>query len=111
MELKRGDLVIVSAAGDFGKPRPAVVVQADVLNQTDTGSVVLALVTSTLREAPLLRLDLAPRSDNGLHKPSQVMVDKLQTVRRERVGECIGRLSEKELVALNRLLAFVVGLG
>ena len=56
-------------------------------------------------------MDLSPRPDNGLREPSQLMVDKLLTVRRERIGECVGRLSERELVVLNRLLAFVVGLG
>jgi mRNA interferase MazF len=108
--MRRGDLVTVAAPGDYGKPRPAVVIQGDVINQADPDSVILALMTGTLRDAPLLRLTVDPTSANGLHKPSQVMVDKLVTVRREKVGNTIGRLSDSELLELNRLLALIVGL-
>ncbi len=108
--MRRGELVTVAAPGDYGKPRPAVVIQGDVLNQADPDSVILALMTGTLRDAPLLRLTVAPTSANGLQKPSQVMVDKLVTVRREKVGNTIGRLSDSELLELNRLLALIVGL-
>ncbi len=108
--MRRGDLVTVAAPGDYGKPRPAVVIQGDVLNQADSDSVILALMTGTLRDAPLLRLTVDPTSANGLRKPSQVMVDKLVTVRREKVGNTIGRLSDQELLELNRLLALVIGL-
>ncbi len=108
--MRRGDLVTVAAPGDYGKPRPAVVIQGDVLNQADSDSVILALMTGTLRDAPLLRLTVDPTSANGLQKPSQVMVDKLVTVRREKVGNTIGRLSDSELLEFNRLLALVIGL-
>lgn len=108
--MRRGDLVTIAAPGDYGKPRPAVVIQGDVLNQADSDSVILALMTGTLRDAPLLRLTVDPTSANGLQKPSQVMVDKLVTVRREKVGNTIGRLSDSELLELNRLLALVIGL-
>ncbi len=108
--MRRGDLVAVAAPGDYGKPRPAVVIQGDVINQADPDSVILALMTGTLRDAPLLRLTVYPTPANGLHKPSQVMVDKLVTVRREKVGNTIGRLSDHELLELNRLLALVIGL-
>jgi mRNA interferase MazF len=109
--VRRGDLVTVAAPGDYGKPRPAVVVQTDALNGADPETVVVALVTSALREAPLLRLGLEPSPDNGLQKPSQVMVDKLFTVRSRKIGPVMGRLSDQEVVALNRQLAFVIGLG
>ena len=108
--MRRGDLVTVAAPGDYGKPRPAVVIQGDVLNQADSDSVILALMTGTLQDAPLLRLTVDPTSANGLQKPSQVMVDKLVTIRREKVGNTIGRLSDSELLELNRLLALVIGL-
>jgi len=108
--MRRGEIVIVAAPGDYGKPRPAILIQADVLNEADPDSMILALVTGTLRDAPLLRLTIEPSSENGLQKPSQIMVDKLQTVRREKIGRVIGRLSEKELLELNRLLAMVIGL-
>jgi len=108
--MRRGEIVIVTAPGDYGKPRPAILIQADVLNEADPDSMILALVTGTLRDAPLLRLTIEPSPENGLQKPSQIMVDKLQTVRREKIGQVIGRLSEKELLELNRLLAMVIGL-
>ena len=108
--MRRGDIVTITAPGDFGKPRPAVVIQSDVINETDPGSVILALVTGTLRDAPLLRLQLAPTEQNGLRQPSQIMVDKLFTARTGKVGEVIGRLSDQDLVALNRQLAFVIGI-
>jgi mRNA interferase MazF len=108
--LKRGDIVAVAAPGDYGKPRPAVVIQADALNQADPDSVILALMTGTLRKAPLLRLAIDPTSHNGLQKSSQVMVDKLVTVRRKRTVASVGRLTDHQLVALNRLLALAIGL-
>lgn len=108
--MRRGDIVIVAAPGDYGKSRPAILVQGDVLNQADPDSMILAHMTGTLRDAPLLRLTIEPSPQNGLQKSSQIMVDKLQTVRREKIGQIIGRLSEKELLELNQLLAMVVGL-
>ncbi len=110
MRLRRGDIVTVAAPGDYGKPRPAVVIQTDALNEAESEGVVLALMTGTLRAAPLLRLTVEPLPETGLSKPTQVMVDKLTTVRLERIGNVIGRLPERDLVALNRLLAFVIGL-
>jgi mRNA interferase MazF len=108
--VRRGDLVTVAAPGDSGKPRPAVVIQSDVINAADPGGVIVALVTSTPRDAPLLRLQLEPTEQNGLQQPCQVMVDKLLTLRTDRVGKVIGRLSDQDLVALNRQLAFVIGI-
>ena len=108
--MRRGDLVTVAAPGDYGKPRPAVVIQGDVINQAEPDSVILALMTGTLRDAPLLRLTIDPTPTNGLQKSSQVMVDKLVTVRREKIGKTLGRLSDQDLLQLNRLLALVMGL-
>ena len=108
--MRRGELVTVAAPGDYGKPRPAVVIQADALNSAGPATVIVALVTSHLREAPLLRLAIEPTPASGLQRPCQVMVDKLLTVPTSRLGSVIGRLSDQELVALNRQLAFVVGL-
>ncbi len=108
--MRRGDIVTVAAPGDFGKARPAVVIQSDVINEAKPGSVIPALVTSTLRDAPLLRLRLEPTEQNGLRQPSQVMVDKLFTARTGKVGPVIGRLPDQESVALNRQLAFVIGI-
>lgn len=86
-----------------------MVIQADTLNDAGGEGVVLALMTSTLRDAPLLRLTI-DHSASGLTRPTQVMADKLVTVRRSKIGRVVGRLSDPDLVALNRLLAFVIGL-
>jgi mRNA interferase MazF len=107
--VKRGDLVTVALPGDYGKPRPAVVVQSDNLPQTD--SVMLCLTTSTLRGLPLYRLAIAPSAANNLRRPTEIMADKVMTARRDRVGAVIGRLSDAELLVLNRMLAFALGLG
>lgn len=109
MSVRRGDVVTVAAPGDYGKPRPAVVIQSDALNDAGSDGVILALMTSTLREAPLLRLTV-DHDAAGLTRATQIMVDKLVTVRRVKLGQSVGRLSNQDLVALNRLLAFVIGL-
>jgi mRNA interferase MazF len=105
--VRRGDLVTVARSGDFGKPRPALVIQSDFMAETD--SVLVCLLTSTLRAAPLYRLPLAAGEATGLREPSQVMVDKIMAVRRDRWGTPISRAEDAALLALGRLLAFVVG--
>ena len=109
--MQRGDIVTVPAGGDFGKPRPAVVLQANELSETFIGSCIVCLISSSLSDAPLLRIHLKPNSRNGLKRESQITVDKIVTLRSERVGAKIGKLSSEELLKLNRTLAFVVGLG
>ncbi len=106
--MRRGDLVTVALSGDFGKPRPAVVVQSDLFSETAT--VTLALVAGTRVDSPLLRLDGEPHETTGLRKPSQIMIDKIVTVRRERVGAAIGRLDDARLVEVNRALALFLGI-
>jgi len=108
--MRRGDIVTVSAPGDYGKPRPAVVIQGDIINQQNPNSTIVALITSTLTDAPLLRLTIEPHPDNGLRKVSQVQTHRLVTIRIDKVSQPIGRLSEQGLVELNRLLALAVGL-
>jgi mRNA interferase MazF len=106
--LKRGDIVTVSAPGDYGKPRPAVVVQSDALNAAD--SVLVALVTSAVTDAPLYRLALDPAPTNGLKAVSQVMVDKVLAYPRAKCGGVIGRLSDADILALNNMLSVMIGL-
>lgn len=106
--MKRGDLVTVSAPGAYGKPRPAVVIQSDWLTLTD--SVLVALLTSALFKAPLYRLAIEPSDLNGLKAPSQIMIDKIVAIPREKCGRVIGRLNESERIALNHMLAVVVGI-
>jgi mRNA interferase MazF len=109
--VKRGDVVIVSAPGDFGKPRPAAVVQADSLGEAGLQSTVICLISSQNMDAPYIRMDLEPTEKNGLDRRSQIMVDKLVTVRKERISKVIGTLTRQEVQKLNRMLAFVMGLG
>ncbi len=106
--LKRGDIVTVSAPGDYGKPRPAVVVQSDWLAATD--SVLVALVTSAVVEAPIYRLLIEPNEGNGLRALSQVMVDKIIAMPREKCGAGIGHLDENAIVALNHMLSMMLGI-
>ena len=73
--MKRGDIITVSARGDYGKPRPGVIVQSDLISSTD--SVLVALITSGSTYAPLLRLSLEPSSENKLKVTSQIMIDKI----------------------------------
>lgn len=109
--MKRGDIVLVAAPGDFGKPRPAVVVQSDALTDAGLGSILICLLASHLTEAPLFRIRLDPSKENGLRKPSDIMTDKLLAVSRDRIDRPIGTLDAATLIRLNRTLAFVLGLG
>ena len=107
--MKRGDLVVVSLKGDYGKPRPALIVQSDLFDQHP--SVTLMPVTSELRDTPLFRFPVAPHASNGLARPSQIMIDKIQTVARDRLGKPIGRLDDSAMTEVNRLMALFLGLG
>ena len=106
--MRRGDLVAVAAAGDYGKPRPAVIVQTDALPESHA-SVVVCQLTSELADAPDFRITIDPGHENGLRFVSQVMADKPVTVRRERIGRRIGRLGSQDMTRLNAALAFVLG--
>lgn len=106
--MKRGDLVSIATQGDFGKPRPALVIQSDLFGEH--GSVTVLPITGTLVDAPLLRVTLQPSPENGLQKTSQVMVDKALTVRREKVGPIFGRIEADALVEVERRLALFLGI-
>jgi mRNA interferase MazF len=103
----RGDLVVIALQGDLGKPRPALVIQSDLF--ADHPTVTILPVTSDLRATPLFRLALHPSEENGLRVPSQIMVDKAQTVLRDQVRQKIGRLDAAAMVAVNRALALFLG--
>jgi mRNA interferase MazF len=107
--MRRGDVVTVAATGDYGKPRPAVIVQTDAL-PTAHASVVVCQMTSDLSDAPDFRVMIDPSETNGLRVRSQVMADKPVTIRRERIGRQIGHLDDKDVARLNIALAFVMGL-
>ncbi len=107
--MRRGDVVTVAASGDYGKPRPAVIVQTDALPEAHP-SVVICQMTSVIEDAPDFRVTVEPTSENGLRAAFQVMADKPVTVRRERIGKRIGRLAGADISRLNIAMAFVVGL-
>lgn len=108
--MRRGDVVVVAAAGDDGKPRPAIVVQTDAFPETHP-SVVICRMTSDVVDAPDFRVTIEPNEENGLRIRSQVMADKPVTIRRERIGQLVGRLTDADIGRLDIALAFVMGLG
>ena len=107
--MTRGDIVTVALPGEFGKPRPAVVIQSDLFAGHTT--VTVLPVTSTVTQgSPLFRLRLVPSDENGLRTPSDVMVDRTMSVRPNRVGGTIGRLDDADMLRINRALALFLGI-
>ncbi|HXP97193.1 MAG TPA: type II toxin-antitoxin system PemK/MazF family toxin [Telmatospirillum sp.] len=107
--MRRGDVVVVAVNGEYGKPRPAVIVQTDAFPDGHA-SVIICSTTTELSEAPDFRITVEPKPGNGLREKSQIMVDKPVTVKRERIGQVIGHLTVEDIVKLDTALAFVVGL-
>ncbi len=107
--MKRGEVWTASAGGDYaGKPRPVVIIQDDAF--AATASVTICAFTTDPTDAPLFRLAIAPDESNGLREPSRLMVDKIATVPRAKLGRRIGRLADADLLRLNRALALFLGL-
>lgn len=106
--MKRGDVVTVALQGELGKPRPALVVQSDAF--AELPAITVLPITTTLLEAPLLRVQVEPSQQNGLMKRSQVMVDKPQTPPRGKLGAVIGHLEDAAMLQVNRALAVFLGL-
>ena len=109
MDRLKREFVVVALPGDYGKPRPALIVQADLFNETHA-SITVVPVTSTLVDAPLFRLTVEPSPGNGLRSLSQLMVDKVTTVARPRVTQSIGRLEDDLVLRVSRALALWVGI-
>jgi mRNA interferase MazF len=109
MEISRGDVVIAAAPGDYGKPRPAVVVQSDLFNSTHA-SIVLCPITSLVIDSPLFRLSITPSASNGMKTESQVMIDKVMALKRERIRRRVGRLTAAEMRAVEQSLRLWLGL-
>ena len=107
--MRRGDIVTVSAPGDYGKPRLAVIIQADAFLQAHD-SVVVCLCTSFQSNAPLFRIPLEPTEENGLQEHSDIMVDKLITMQRTKIGKKIGELDTETIKNLNRSILLFYGL-
>jgi len=106
--MRRGDFVTVAMAGDFGKPRPALVVQSDLF--AELPSVVVCPLTTHLRnDADQFRLDVAPSDANGLREPSQITIDKNTVIRAAKIGAVIGMADDALMLRVNRALAVFLG--
>ena len=101
--IERGNIVICALSGDYGKPRPAVVIQSDLFNPTHP-SITLCPITSHLIDAPLFRITLTPSELTGITLTSQIMIDKVTTIKLEKITKKIGKISSEEMVKLNDAL-------
>ena len=107
--MTRGEVwTAAGGKGYAGKPRPVVIVQDDRFDATN--SITICAFTSDPTDAPLFRLVVEPNTANGLDKPSRLMVDKVTTVPKARLGKRIGRLSDSDMVRVNRALLIFLGL-
>jgi mRNA interferase MazF len=106
--IKRGNIVTVAMKGDYGKPRPALVIQSNLFDEHP--SITVLPITSELRDTPIFRITVTPNKFNGLQKLSQVMVDKAMTVPREKCGEAFGKLEDTEMLEITRALAVFLGI-
>jgi mRNA interferase MazF len=108
MELRRGDLVTIAVQGDYGKPRPALVVQADEFAAIP--SVTVLRITSEVHAEHLVRVTIPASSESGLQRPWQICIDKAVTVPRSKIGKHIGRIDHATLQAVNAALVRFFGL-
>ena len=107
--MRRGEIWTVSGGPDYsGKPRPVVIVQSNSF--AGLGSVTICPFTSDPTEAPLLRLVITPAEENGLRETSRLMLDKVTTVSKTKLGALIGRMSDEDMLRLNRGLVVFLGL-
>jgi mRNA interferase MazF len=106
--MRRGEVWTVSAGGYAGKARPAVIVQDDRFDAT--ASITICIFTTDPTEAPLFRLAIEPSEQNGLRAASRLMVDKLVTVSKDKLGQRIGQLDDADVVRLNRAILVFLGL-
>lgn len=107
--MKRGEVWTAAGGPAYaGKPRPVVVIQDDRFDAT--ASITICAFTTDPTEAPLIRLPIEPSPTNGLHENSSLMVDKITTVHRSRLGTRLGRLSDEDMVRLGRSVVVFLGL-
>lgn len=107
--MKRGEIWTVAGGKDYaGKPRPAVILQDDRFDMTD--SVTVCAFTIDRREAPLFRLPVEPTESNGLRTRCRLMADKITTVSRTKIGMLVGRLADEDIVHLNRAVLVFLGI-
>jgi len=107
--MKRGEIWTIAGGGDYtGKPRPAVIIQDDGFDAT--ASITICAFTTDPTEAPLFRIPIEPSEKNGLRAPSRLMVDKITTVSKDRIGSPVDRLDDEDMVRLNRAILVFLGL-
>lgn len=106
--MRRGELVTIAVGGDYGKPRPALIVQADAFS--GLGSVTVLRMTSELHDWPTFRVTVQPSDGNGLRKPSQVMIDRPITLPKAKIGAVFGRLEDAVMTTVNETLRVFLGL-
>jgi mRNA interferase MazF len=107
--LKLGEIWAVAGGGDYGgKPGPVVILQDDRFDMTESATV--CAFTTDPTDAPLFRLVVEPSIGNGLHTACRVMVDKITTVRKAKLGRHIGRLADEDIVRLNRAVLVFLGI-
>ena len=107
--MKRGEIWSAAAGSGYaGKPRPVVIIQDDLFDAT--ASVTVCAFTTDDTDAPLFRIPVAADATTGLRQPSRLMVDKLTTVPRSKLGERIGRLPDDDMARLARSVVVFLGL-
>lgn len=108
--MKRGEVWTAAGGKDYaGKPRPVVIVQDDRFDATD--SITICAFTTDETDAPLFRLPIEPSGRNGLKRPCRLMVDKVTTMPRYKLGRRLGSLADKDMVRLDRAVIVFLGLG
>lgn len=107
--MKRGEIWTVAGSKDYaGKPRPVVILQDDRFDET--ASITACAFTTDPTDAPLFRLLIEPSASNGLRAPSRLMVDKITTVSKSKIGAHVGRLADEDMVRLNRAVLVFLGI-
>lgn len=107
--MRRGEIWTAAAgSGYVGKPRPIVIAQDDRFDAT--ASVTVCAFTTDATDAPLFRLLVAADEETGIREPSRLMVDKITTVARSKLGERVGRLSDEDMVRLDRAILVFLGI-
>ncbi len=107
--MTRGEIWTVAGGKDYGgKPRPVVIIQDDHFDATHT--ITICAFTTNETEAPLFRLPVQPEPENGLRAPCRLMVDKITTVPKTKIGQRVGRLSDGDVLRLNRAMMVFLGM-
>ena len=109
MEIKRGDIVLMIAPRDLGRPRPGVIVQADEFN-AEFSTIFICPMTTDIQDGFPLRPYVDPSPENGLRLRSQIMTDKMAAIRREQIRSLIGHIDVETAQQLDRSLLVVLGL-